>query len=93
MSDTNVVPDMTDPLGRHWRQPPHDAIVLDNTHAVMTRASFDALSDYSTTIPTGVYPGKMWREEYGGRWFLRWFGIVPDRPNLCSNNQREIILC
>ena len=51
---------MTDPMGRHWRQPPRERILIDDTHALMDLATFEQLSEYSCTIPTGVYPGKMW---------------------------------
>lgn len=91
--ETNTIPPMHHPLGRHWPQPERDAIALDDVHALMTRPTFEALPEYSTTTPSGVYPGKMWRREYEGRWYLRWFGIVPGRTDVCSNNQREIILC
>lgn len=93
MNDTDLIPEITCPLGRYWRQPPRDAILVDDKHALMTRTTFDELPEYSASTPSGVYPGKMWRREYQGRWYLRWFGSVPDQPELCSNNQREIILC
>jgi hypothetical protein len=93
MIDTQIPP-MTDPLGRHWRQPDRHELLLDDQHAVMTRQSFDQLAEYSTTIPTGVYPGKMWKAISGdGTAYLRWFGIVPGRDDLCSNNQRCILIC
>jgi hypothetical protein len=44
-----------------WDQPSSDSIEIDDMHALMTRATFEALPEYSSTIPTGVYPGKMWR--------------------------------
>lgn len=94
-----VIPPITDPLGRSWRQPPLERILLDDSHAVMDTATFQALLEYSTTLPTGVYPGKMWRAQgfdartrrWTGSWFLRWFGECDD-PAKCSNNQREILL-
>ena len=98
----NAIPLMTDPRGRHWRQPGRDEILVDGTHAVMDRRTFQQLAEYSTSTPTGVYPGKMWKAEGmeghwpqmrpTGKWFLRWYGLVDGRPDLCSNNWREIIL-
>lgn len=88
----NVIPAMTDPLGRHWRQPNRDEILVDDTHALMTPSAMARLSEYSSSIPSGVYPGKMWKAQFGGQWFLRWFGEVPNRPDLCSNNQRLILV-
>lgn len=56
-----TIPPMTDPMGKHWDQPSRDGIVLDDTHALMTEATFKALHEYSGSVPSGVYPGKMWR--------------------------------
>lgn len=96
------IPPITDPMGRHWQQPPRERVLVDDTHAVMSAADFKQLLEYSTTYPGGVYPGKMWRGEiadwntgrpvWTGRWMLRWFGIVPGKPTVCSNNQREILI-
>lgn len=89
-----IIPPMTDPLGKHWRQPDPARILLDDEYAVMDEATLSALSEYSTTIPSGVYPGKMWRASIGNNganWVLRWFGECGD-PTKCSNNQREILL-
>lgn len=88
----NAVPPMTDPLGRHWRQPPRERIAIDDTHALMDRATLEALPEYSRTVPTGVYPGKMWRAHAGdGCWLLRWWGLCDD-PAKCSCNEREILV-
>lgn len=89
-----MIPAMTDPLGRYWKQPDRSAILLDDVHAVMDEKAFGKLAEYSTSIPSGVYPGKMWKAQcIGGEWMLRWFGEVEGRPDLCSNNQRVILLC
>lgn len=93
MIDTNIIPAMTDPLGRHWDQPPRECILLDDTHAIMSSQAFKALHDYSRSMPSGVYPGKMWKAIMpDGQAFLRWFGIVVGNPDVCSNNQREILI-
>ncbi|WGG51792.1 hypothetical protein [Rugamonas sp. DEMB1] len=96
-----TIPPITDPLGQHWRQPPTSAILLDNTHAVMTEATFQQLAEYSYSFPSGVYPGKMWRR-YDGlfdqrcaitdlQWLLMWFGECDD-PTKCTNNSRRILI-
>lgn len=59
----NVIPPMTHPLSRHWKQPDTSAIVIDNLTARMSRATLDALPEYSCSIPTGAYEGKMWKRE------------------------------
>ncbi len=100
MSKCNTIPPITDPLGRGWRQPPTADILIDDTHAMMEMHTFKALAEYSASMPSGVYPGKMWKYDsaaYGreplaeGRWVLRWYGECPD-PNMCSNHHRHIIL-
>ncbi|KGP01105.1 hypothetical protein JT27_15005 [Alcaligenes faecalis] len=88
-----MIPPITDPLGRHWSQPDPAGFLLDDTHAVMTQRQFDSLADYSRSMPTGVYPGKCWKAVMSdGRSYLRWYGIVEGRDDLCSNNQREILI-
>lgn len=59
----HVVPAMTDPLGRHWNQPRRDAILIGQDSAFMSHATFSELPEYSTSTPSGVYPGKMWKAE------------------------------
>ena len=68
------IPAMTNPLGRYTRQPQKENILLDDTHALMTRKDFEQLMNYSTSYPTGVYPGKMWRRQRGTGWLLCWYG-------------------
>jgi hypothetical protein len=91
---------MTDPLGRYWNQPSRDLILVDETHAVMTAHTFQQLSEYSATIPSGVYPGKMWRRLDGAhdrkcpmdgcRWLLCWYG--DDIGGKCGICFREVLL-
>jgi hypothetical protein len=97
---------MTHPYGKHWEQPPSAAILLDDTYALMTQLSFEALHDYSATTPSGVYEGKMWRRHDGifaagfppsaaqrasAKWLLCWYG-PSEKPDCCSINYREILL-
>lgn len=86
-----TIPPITDQLGRYWAQPSPDAILVDEKHAVMARATFDQLREYSTTIPSGVYSGKMWKAAVGDKWELRWFSDDPTIPNRCLINRREIL--
>ena len=87
---SGAIPPITDPLGRYWKQPSKDDIAIDETHAMMTRATFDKLHSYNTSTPSGVYPGKMWKAYRFGKWWLRWFG--DSGPDMCTNNHREIEL-
>jgi hypothetical protein len=97
------IPVITHPLGRSWRQPSLDHILVDDTHAVMSRCTFEELHEYSGTMPTGVYEGKMWRRHNGiydraflaaggkPNWTLCWYG-PSDKPDMCSINVRDILI-
>jgi len=100
---TDIIPPMTHPLGQHWNQPPTSEIEVDDKFARMTQATFDSLPEYSTTRPSGVYEGKMWKRHdgafdraflaKGGKpiWMLCWYGACDD-PNMVSNHRREIVI-
>lgn len=72
------IPPITDPLGKHWDQPPVADIALDDSCAMMSTGTFDELVEYSCSIPTGKYPGKMWKASMRGKWFLRWYEADPN---------------
>lgn len=94
MSGTaSTIPPMTDPLGRYWKQPNPAAILLDDTHALMSAADFNSLAEYSRSTPSGVYPGKMWKAILSdGSRYLCWYGAVEGNPKVCSNNNRLILI-
>lgn len=95
----NYIPDMTHPYGSAWNQPSRHKITIDDTHAIMDRSTFDKLMNYSHSVPSAAYEGKMWKGEYydqtsnkpTGRWYLRWYGLS-DKPNMLSNQMRDIII-
>lgn len=87
----NQIPEITHPLGRHWRQPPVSRILIDDTHAVMERPTLEALMEYSSSTPSGVYDGKMWKCRTVTGWLLVWYGPSCD-PNKCSINKRQVLL-
>lgn len=89
-SPTDAIPAMVDPLGQHWNQPDRKRITIDDTHALMDEATLKSLAEYSTSMPSGVYVGKMWKARHAGKWWLRWYG-ESTQPDCCSNNQREIL--
>lgn len=91
VQDPNEIPEMTDPMGRHWCQPDRSRILVDATHAIVSRADFAELREYSSTTPSGVYPGKMWKAFRGGEWWLRWYGNHPD-PKYVTNHARRILI-
>lgn len=73
------IPAMTDPLGKHWRQPKNlrDRVEVYETHATISEADWLGLPHYETSFPSGVYPGKVWRR----RCWLCWYG--PSRNGRC----------
>lgn len=103
MTAEKFVPPITEPLGKHWKQPDRKEILMDETHCLMSGQTFYSLPEYSATRPSGVYPGKMWRRHDGAfdcaylasggkpEWMLCWFGECDD-PKMCSNHSRKILL-
>lgn len=50
-------------------------IVRDETHALMDKATFDRLDEYSSTLPTGPSVGRVWKRRVPWRTDmpLRWW--------------------
>lgn len=106
MTAADLVPPITHEMGRHWDQPERQHIVIDRQgRALVPRRVFERLAEYSSSLPSGVYEGKMWKrhelvavDDYGSlrpvvpdRWWLCWYGSGND-PNKCTVNRREILL-
>lgn len=102
--DPHRIPPITDPMGRYWRQPDLSKVLIDDTHAIIDKTTFEQLAEYSGTVPTGCYPGKAWRrhngiydhewQAKGGKpyWQLCWYGYSRDgNPKFCSNNFRTVL--
>lgn len=83
-----MIPLMTDTLGKYWKQPDRDDILVDEHSAVMTKESFAKLHNYEGSIPTGTYAGKMWRR-YN---YLRWYEDDPSDPNSMLIRSRKILI-
>jgi len=60
MSD--VIPIIESTLGKDWNRPSLDKILVDDYCAVMEKETFDALLNYSFSLPSSLYSGKMWRQ-------------------------------
>lgn len=98
--DKNYIPPITDPLGSSWIQPDRSRMLVDDKHALMTKATFLSLKEYSSTMPSGVYEGKMWSRHDGSFdrspdreppvWLLCWYRN--SKPGYCSTEFRKIIL-
>ncbi len=65
----------------------------------ISRSAFDGLPEYSCSVPTGVYPGKVWRcnlNAFAPRigteplWVIREY--VADGPDHCSIDCRRPII-
>jgi len=94
------LPLMTHPLSGGWDQPSSNRMAIYDDIAIMDRSTLECLHNYSASIPTGVYEGKMWRcaidsggsrRHYQGDWQLCWYGPSED-PKSCSINRRPIRL-
>ena len=70
----NLIPPMTDPLGRYWHQPKLLDVAVYEDIAIMDKETLNQLAEYSFSVPSGVYAGKMWRCRKCDEWFLRWYG-------------------
>jgi hypothetical protein len=57
----------------------------------MERSTFDALCEYSLSLPTGTYAGKMWKAQFPAGWFLRWYSDC-DVPGQIQVNSRPILV-
>ena len=91
MNGEQIIPPITEPLGKHWQQPHRRFIELDDTHALMSEQTFKGLKEYSTSIPTGRYEGKMWKGFIKGEWYLVW--LAPDtNHNLLRIEKRTILI-
>lgn len=95
MKASSIIPVITDPLGRHWDQPSRDDIEIITDFAFMTENTCVQLHTYSTTFPSGMYDGKMWKSEindgirWTGKYKLNWFHPNDD-PKKISISRREI---
>lgn len=98
-----MIPPITDPLGKHWKQPVDIRMApMNDTHVLLTRAQLRQLAEYSTSTPTGVYPGKCWssyhvdgnpnlpRKHLAGQWYLKWYRASKD-PRYCNIEVRTIL--
>lgn len=71
-------------------------LLMDDEVAIVPEADFKSLSEYSTSIPTGVCDGKVWKRNLsfaGGKgWTLLFYEQDPDDPGQCFIRQRRLII-
>lgn len=87
-----------DPLARNWQQPDHTRFLWLADAVFVTPQQHAELLEYSSSMPSGVYPGKCWRRDTGknidpnGREYLAWY--VASRPDgaFCSVNFRRLFV-
>lgn len=84
----NSIPPVTDELGKCWTQPDREQIDFSDGAAKISRDAFQQLMDYSYSIPSALYPGKMWKSYHFGvkLWFLSWV-------EQCANMPENIMVC
>lgn len=97
-----MIPAMANPIAGSWRQPSRDEILVDDTYAAMSQKTFDSLQEYSCSVPSGVYPGKMWKRHdalfdrnskpENRLWLLCWFSESEYGPELCAINLRRVLI-
>lgn len=92
MSKLITIPPVVDPLGRYWNQPLNKDILIDTDVAMVSSATCKQLAEYSTSIPTGKYAGKMWKAQIGKIWFLRWYEDDPNDATRLFIHIKPIIL-
>lgn len=88
------IPECIHPLSKHWDQPKNTEIAIDDTHALMSKESFEQLSEYSMSVPTGVYAGKMWKacNLMNNEWYLRWYENQQPKNEMCVIKHRIILV-
>jgi hypothetical protein len=87
---SNTIPPMTHPYGKAWEQPELSEVSICDTYATMNQKAFKKLHDYSRSMPSAVYEGKMWKTSDDKiTYHLHWWGFS-DEPDKCSGNVREI---
>jgi hypothetical protein len=90
----SVIPPITDPLGSSWVQPARSELQIDNEDVRMSQKAFDKLLEYSTSIPSGKYPGKMWKLNRPLRsdiWYLSWYSESSE-PGMLDIHYRKIVI-
>lgn len=85
-----MIPPIINHLGLGWSQPDHREWLFDDTHVVMPARDLEQLRDYSASRPTGVYPGKVWRDKsaFDAHWRVCWWAESPESHQLCRMHSR-----
>ena len=96
MNGEQMIPPITNPLGRGWEQPHRRFIEIDKTHAIMSEQTFKGLHIYNLSNPSGIYEGKMWKSHSSltKKWYLKWYQKAKQNKdhNGCYIYSREILI-
>jgi hypothetical protein len=88
----NAIPEMTEPLGRFWKQPAYIRYALmDEKHVLLDTGQIYELHKYDSSYPSGTYPGKCWLRSHGETTWLVWYGEI--RGNKIDIHSREVLVC
>ncbi len=81
-----------DLLGPHdTGECPREGFLLDNKIAIVSAQAFKALKDYSRSLPTGAFPGKIWKRQCPDGWVLGMYTEHED-PSKVSIEWRTLIV-
>lgn len=86
------IPPITDPMGKMWEQPDPSRIIIHGHFALMDENAFDLLHEYSSSVPTLVYVGKMWKARVGMDWVLRFWDFSHKGEYFCKMQERLIVV-
>jgi hypothetical protein len=50
----------------------------------LSQRQLDSLPEYSRSVPTGVYHGKMWKVRTLAGWLVKGYGVHPISEHFCS---------
>lgn len=90
------IPAITHPLGKVWVQPlATDYVYLPAEDVVaMSEEVLSKLANYSRSLPSGVYEGKMWKRWTGRCWQLCWYsGPDPTDNDYMLIGRKDIAVC
>ena len=90
VSGKNYIPEMTNELGKYWDQPSRDEMEFSENEVFMDDNTFKQLKNYSTSVPTGCYEGKMWKSLGAKGWYLRWYANL--NPTHCQIKSKLIFI-
>jgi len=87
----NVIPPITESIGRSWEQPDRSQVYVDDVNAYIAASEAKKLKRYDRSQPSGVYDGKMWVSARGTDDYLLWFEPT-ENPMCCATNYRKLVI-